>query len=77
MRSDNNKIDFHGWGNTNDKNLYTSLYVYIAYRINMSGRLYWRYKKEGNWTWRPVTPKVLDMLMCGADIETAWKEEEE
>ena len=57
--------------------MYTNPYVYRAYRLYMSGKLYWRYKKDGNWTWRPVTPSVLDMIMCGADIETAWKEEEE
>jgi len=57
--------------------MYTNLYVYKAPRLFMSGKLYWRYKKDGNWTWRPVTPSVLDMIMCGAAIETAWKEEEE
>ncbi len=39
-------------------------------------KLYWRVKKNGNWTWRAVTPKVLDMIMCGSSIETAWREEE-
>ena len=36
--------------------MYTNLYVYTAYRQYMSGpqRLYWRYKKNGKWTWRPA-----------------------
>jgi len=57
--------------------LYTSIYICVYIRQYMSGKLYWRYKKGKNWTWRPVTPKVLDMLMCGADIETAWREEDQ
>jgi hypothetical protein len=46
-------------------------------RTNMAGKLYWRVKKNNKWTWRAVTPAVLDMIMCGADIETAWDVEEE
>ena len=34
--------------------MYTNLYVYTAYRQYMSGKLYWRYKKNGKWTWKPV-----------------------
>ena len=31
--------------------MYTNLYVYTAYRQYMSGKLYWRLKKNGKWTW--------------------------
>ncbi|MBA7544653.1 hypothetical protein ES705_37014 [subsurface metagenome] len=31
--------------------MYTNLYVYMAYRQYMSGKLYWRIKKDGKWTW--------------------------
>ncbi len=34
--------------------MYTNLYVYMGYRRYMSGKLYWRYKKEGKWTWKPL-----------------------
>jgi len=34
--------------------MYTNLYVYTAYRQYMSGKLYWRIKKDGKWTWAPV-----------------------
>ena len=34
--------------------LYTNLNVYTAYRQYMSGKLYWRIKKDGKWTWAPV-----------------------
>ena len=34
--------------------LYTNLYVYTAYRQYMSGKLYWRYKKNEKWTWKPA-----------------------
>ena len=36
--------------------MYTNLYVYKAPRLFMSGKLYWRYKKDGKWTWKPVAP---------------------
>jgi len=34
--------------------MYTNLYVYIAPRLYMSGKLYWRVKIDGKWTWRPA-----------------------
>lgn len=34
--------------------MYTNLYVYKAPRLFMSGKLYWRIKKDGKWTWKPV-----------------------
>jgi len=33
--------------------MYTNLYVYKAPRLFMSGKLYWRIKKDGKWTWKP------------------------
>ncbi len=39
--------------------MYTNLYVYTAYRQYMSGKLYWRYKKNGKWTWKPVIASSL------------------
>jgi len=38
--------------------MYTSLYVYMAPRQFMSGKLYWRYKKNGKWTWKPLVPST-------------------
>ena len=52
----------------------------------MSGKLYWRIKKNDKWTWRPVVVdgefkefnKILDSLgLTLWDIETMRKEEEE
>jgi hypothetical protein len=34
--------------------MYTNIYVYTAYRQYMSGKLYWRIKKDGKWTWTPA-----------------------
>ena len=34
--------------------MYTNLYVYTAYRQYMSGKLYWRIKKDRKWTWKPA-----------------------
>ena len=34
--------------------MYTNFYVYMVYRQYMSGKLYWRYKKNGKWTWKPL-----------------------
>lgn len=28
----------------------------------MSGELYWRYKKDGKWTWKPVYGTTLEEL---------------
>jgi hypothetical protein len=35
--------------------MYTYLYVYKAPRLFMSGKLYWRIKKDGRWTWTAAT----------------------
>lgn len=52
----------------------------------MAGKLYWRYKKDEKWTWRPVVVdgefkefhKILDSLgLTLWDIETMRKEAEE
>jgi len=52
--------------------MYTNLYVYTAYRQYMSGKLYWRIKINGKWTWRPVVPStefeqmVIDRMYTGS-----------
>jgi len=59
--------------------MYTNFYVYMAYRQYMSGKLYWRIKKDGKWTWRPVIVHSID---TNVEMRTgcAWhliQEEEE
>ncbi len=67
--------------------MYTNLYVYTAPRLFMSGKLYWRIKKNGKWTW---TPAVYDLhnsreimreiVHKDAELVTLWwptEEEEE
>lgn len=34
--------------------MYTNLYVYKPPRLFMAGKLYWRIKKDGKWTWKAV-----------------------
>jgi len=68
------------------KDLYTYLYILVYIGQYMSGKLYWRYKKNDKWTWRPVTVdgdhkefwKIMDSLgLTLWDVETMWREEEE
>ena len=33
-------------------NIDPNVYVYTADALSMAGKLYWRYKKDGKWTWR-------------------------
>jgi len=56
--------------------MYTNLYVYTAPRLFMSGKLYWRIKKNGKWTWTPWTwtDDEFDRLW---ELESQHKEEEE
>ena len=28
-------------------------------------KLYWRYKKDGKWTWKPVSRPTIEELMSG------------
>jgi hypothetical protein len=42
--------------------VYTNLYVYIALPIDMTGKLYWRIKKNGKWTWVRLHPLVLELI---------------
>jgi hypothetical protein len=67
-----------------NKDLYTYPYILVYIGQYMSGKLYWRYKKDGNWTWRPVVVngefkefhKILDSLgLTLWDIETMREEE--
>lgn len=52
--------------------MYTNFYVYKALRLFMSGKLYWRIKINGKWTWRPVVPstefeqRVIDRMYTGS-----------
>ena len=40
--------------------MYTNLYVYIALPIDMTGKLYWRIKKNGKWTWTAASQYFQD-----------------
>ena len=53
--------------------MYTNLYVYTPPRLFMSGKLYWRIKKDGKWTWVAVTDKNSRQ----AKINLYYVEEEE
>lgn len=55
--------------------MYTNLYVYKAPRRFMSGKLYWRIKKDGKWTWRPA--KSMEDVPLGAKFTTVYNLEEE
>ena len=55
--------------------MYTKLYVYMAYRQYMSGKLYWRYKKDGKWTWRSAVDLGKDDE--GFIVVVPFEEEEE
>ena len=54
--------------------MYTRLYVYKPTGTNMA-KLYWRYKKEGKWTWKPLeindefTMTLIDRLRTSAGVE--------
>ena len=55
--------------------MYTNLYVYTAYRQYMSGKLYWRYKKDGKWTWKPALVYTeSEQLVAVRPVH--WREEE-
>ena len=55
--------------------MYTNLYVYRAPRLYMSGKLYWRIKKDGKWTWKPV--EVISQTKGLVNLHIEIKEEEE
>ena len=57
--------------------MYTNLYVYTAYRQYMSGKLYWRYKKNGKWTWKPVKWMEMVIRTAGDFLACTAQEEEE
>ena len=63
-----------------NRDVYTNPYVYKAPPLFMSGKLYWRIKKNGIWTW---TPAIYDMLkdryeeIKGCEVLLWWPEEEE
>ena len=41
----------------------------------MAGKLYWRVKKNGKWTWRPV--KSMDEIPLGSKWTTVYDDKEE
>jgi len=43
----------------------------------MSGKLYWRYKKNGKWTWKPVTWMEMVSRTAGDFLQCTSMEEEE
>lgn len=53
--------------------MYTNLYVYKALRLFMSGKLYWRIKKDGKWTWTPAHVEITDGWLI---VEPLMEEEE-
>ena len=64
--------------------MYTYPYIPVYTGKDMSGKLYWRYKKNDKWTWRPVVVdgkftefhRILDSLgLTLWDIETMREEE--
>jgi len=57
--------------------MYTSLYVYTACRQYMSGKLYWRIKKDGKWTWRPAVVDKQFATMNGTQYVVVYEQEEE
>ena len=53
--------------------LYTNAYISVYIRKDMSGtvirpRLYWRYKKDGKWTWRAASPQFIEAIKDTLDI---------
>ena len=59
--------------------MYTNLYVYKSLRLFMSGKLYWRYKKDGKWTWRPAVDVGCDDagFICVIPMILSYEEESE
>ncbi len=56
--------------------MYTNVYVYKPPRLFMAGKLYWRIKKDGKWTWKPA--QVCDEYgIDQPDLVVVWKEEEQ
>ena len=53
-----------------------NIFMYTnRFGVYMAGKLYWRIKKDGKWTWKPVTE--VDKLYFEQGIFNAPKEEEE
>jgi hypothetical protein len=50
--------------------MYTNLYVYTPLPIDMTGKLYWRLKKNGKWTWKAyVAPPGTKLVLINSDQE--------
>lgn len=58
--------------------MYTNLYVYIALPSNMAGKLYWRIKKNGKWTWKSACMNYVHVdghvVDCQCDIQDSFVE---
>ena len=53
------------------------VYVYTCIQQDMA-KLYWRYKKNGKWTWRPATGLSELLLQTEyAELISQYQEEEE
>jgi len=57
--------------------MYTNFYVYMAYRQYMSGKLYWRLKKGGKWTWKPARVNMMQRVKLYTVAQVYHLEEEE
>ncbi len=57
--------------------MYTNLYVYKAPRLFMSGKLYWRIKKNGKWTWVAATISNTGLMGQYDPLLAVYLEEEE
>jgi hypothetical protein len=49
----------------------------MAPRLFMSGKLYWRYKKDGKWTWRPAVVDKQFATMNGTQYVVVYEQEVE
>ena len=47
--------------------------MYTAY--NMAGKLYWRIKKNGKWTWAPASEQFLESIKHVLDMYGIPEEE--
>jgi hypothetical protein len=47
----------------------------MALPLDMTGKLYWRYKKNGKWTWRPASLQFLESIKHVTDMYGIQEEE--
>ena len=53
--------------------MYTNLYVYTALPIDMTGKLYWRIKKNGKWTWKAACMNYVHVDAHVVDCQCAYE----